>query len=75
MISLVVELVHSDPKLKSVLHSFETELQAAYVLQGRGCKPKIQKSPLRALDVILGTPLVGSLEVALLPNKPDCHQA
>ena len=75
MISLVVELVHSDPKLKSVLRSFETELQAAYVLQGRGCKPKIQKSSLRALDVILGTPLVGSLEVALLPNKPDCHQA
>ena len=37
--------------------------------------PKFQASAAQTLDVILGSTIVGSFDVALMPNNADCRWA
>ncbi|CAE7232876.1 unnamed protein product [Symbiodinium necroappetens] len=46
---------------------------ASYVLQSRGCKEEMQATALTTLDVILGTSVVESLRLPLIPGNEACR--
>ena len=57
------------------MKSNATSDQASYVLQSRGCKEEMQALALSTLDVILGTTIVGSFRLALVPQNEACRLA